>query len=167
MGQEEKWQDQQLECTGTPNQGCCIACGRWSHSHSSLIEFQENVCPGGVQYGGPAPQNHFKKMVPLEQSGQCVWTSSFQRRGEMVRHKQGRVAQLYHFTPVREAKMRKRGDAEGCWEPVCVWGCVCVWTMAAPLESSHLLPVDIGRYIQQCSIPQEDMHRNSHSSFAH
>ena len=46
MGQEEKWQGQQLECTGTPNEGCCIAYGRGSHSHSSLIEFQD--IPVGV-----------------------------------------------------------------------------------------------------------------------
>ena len=42
----------------------------------------------------------------------------------MFLHKQCRVAQLYHFTPVRGAKMRKMGDAESpC---VCEGMCVCV-----------------------------------------
>ena len=53
----------------------------------------------------------------------------------MVLHKQCRVAQLYHFTPVRGAKMRKTGDVESPY--VCEGVCVCVWTAAAPLESSH------------------------------
>ena len=70
-------------------------------------------------------------MVPLEQSGQCVGASSFQRTGEMVLHKQCRVAQLYHFTPVRGAKMRKTGDVESPY--VCEGVCVCVCGLQQPL----------------------------------